>query len=134
MSHINYCNLNGTWHSLPRFFILFIHHIRPIFGLSYEFPKMVCVFHYKFDWPFSSVASNSKIKPVFGLDIKTNIRVPLKFNNQGIIIDYVSRWYISCWEAAIQNNITIKLKIRSIGMPSHLFIFLLLCHSKNFIY
>ena len=83
---------------------------------------MICIFQHKTKGSIFPKPSNSKIKPIFGIVIVRYICIALDLNSEGIIGCDSSCTEITSGEAAIDDDVVIKIDVVSIGMPESLFL------------
>ena len=86
---------------------------------------MVGIFQNEFDWTISPETTNTKVKPIFGVTVHTDISIALNLDGEGCSDCDICSSYVSSWEAAINDDIVVESKVIAIRVPLGLFLFVL---------
>jgi hypothetical protein len=86
---------------------------------------MVCILKNESDRLVSSEATNTKIQPIFGIVVHTNIGVSLDLDGERCGGCYCSAGHVTAREAAIDDDVVVESEVVAIGVPLWLLLFVL---------
>ena len=83
---------------------------------------MISIFQHQLQRLVLAKPSDTEVEPVLWVRVAADICVALDFDGEGVVGGDIGVAEIASREAAIDNDIVIKVDIVSIGMPQSLFL------------